>query len=98
MHGFGGIGRDLGAVKFAQYWHKMRQLGKAPSIEEYSIVHMAARGNKFMPPSNEYENSPLAEINYAYHFDKIDALFERGVACAHEGWLVNTDGRQRAAD
>ena len=69
MHGFGSIGKDLGAVKFSQYWHKMRQLGKAPSIEEYSIVHMASRGNKFMPPNNEYENSPLAEINYAYHFD-----------------------------
>jgi len=69
MHGFGGIGKDLGAVKFAQYWYKMRQLNKAPSIEEYSIAHMAARGNKFMPPTNEVENSPLAEINYAYHFD-----------------------------
>lgn len=87
IHGFGGIGRDLGAVKFAQYWHKMRQLGKAPSIEEYSIAHVAARSNKFMPPSTEYENSPLAEINYAYHFDA--GLYARylGQICQSRGVL-----------
>jgi tryptophan halogenase len=102
MHGFGGIGKDLGAVKFAQYWHKMRQLGKAPYIEEYSISHMASRGNKFMPPTMEVENSPLAEINYAYHFDAslfakyLSAKFQMQGVMRTEGKIVRVS--QREAD
>ncbi len=69
MHGFGRLGQDLATVPFEQYWLKMRRLGKAAPLEEYSIVRMAAKANKFMPPRFDVPNSPLAEINYAYHFD-----------------------------
>jgi len=69
MHGFGRLGQDLATVPFDQYWQKMRLLGKAAPLEEYSITRMAAKANKFMPPRFDVQNSPLRDINYAYHFD-----------------------------
>ena len=69
MHGFGRLGQDLATVPFEQYWLKMRRLGKAAPLEEYSIARMAAKANKFMPARHDLPNSPLAEIAYAYHFD-----------------------------
>jgi tryptophan halogenase len=69
MHGFGRLGQDLATVPFDQYWQRMRQAGKAAPLEEYSITRMAAKANKFMPPRVDVQNSPLRDINYAYHFD-----------------------------
>jgi tryptophan 7-halogenase len=69
MHGFGRIGQDLWMVGFEQYWHKMRALGKARDLADYSITRAAARVNKFMHPQTDLPNSPLAEIGYAYQFD-----------------------------
>jgi tryptophan halogenase len=69
MHGFGRLGQDLAAIPFDQYWQKMRRLGKAAPLEEYSITRMAAKAGKFMPPRHDVPNSPLGDINYAYHFD-----------------------------
>ena len=69
MHGFGRLGQDLATVPFDQYWQKMRSLGKAASLEQYSITRMAAKANKFMPARRDVANSPLNDITYAYHFD-----------------------------
>jgi tryptophan halogenase len=69
MHGFGHFGQDLWTVGFEQYWHKMHIMGKAKDLEAYSITRMASKANKFMPPRRDLENSPLNDINYAYHFD-----------------------------
>jgi len=69
MHGFGRLGQDLATVPFEQYWLKMRALGKAAPLEEYSIARMAAKAGKFMPARFDVPNSPLADIAYAYHFD-----------------------------
>jgi len=69
MHGFGRIGQDLATVPFEQYWYKMRRLGKAAPLEQYSITRMAAKAGKFMPPRFDVANSPLGDIAYAYHFD-----------------------------
>ena len=69
MHGFGSIGQDLWTVRFEQYWHKMRRLGKAADLQEYSITRMAAKANKFMPAQHDMANSPLNDIAHAYHFD-----------------------------
>jgi tryptophan halogenase len=69
MHGFGRLGQDLATVPFEQYWLKMRRLGKAAPLEQYSITRMAAKAGKFMPPRHDVPNSPLADIAYAYHFD-----------------------------
>ena len=69
MHGFGKFGQDLWTVDFYQYWLKMYQAGKAPDIENYSINRMAAKAHKFMRPPADMPNSPLSEINYAFHLD-----------------------------
>ena len=69
MHGFGRLGQDLATVPFDQYWQKMRRVGKAAPLEEYSITRLAAKANRFMPARHDVPNSPLADINYAYHFD-----------------------------
>ena len=69
MHGFGRLGQDLATVPFEQYWYKMRRLGKAAPLEQYSITRMAAKAGKFMPPRFDVANSPLGDIAYAYHFD-----------------------------
>ncbi|MCC2963331.1 tryptophan 7-halogenase [Massilia sp. IC2-278] len=69
MHGFGRLGQDLATVPFEQYWLKMRAMGKAAPLEEYSIARMAAKAGKFMPARQDVGNSPLADIAYAYHFD-----------------------------
>jgi tryptophan halogenase len=69
MHGFGRLGQDLATVPFDQYWQKMRRLGKAAPLEQYSITRMAAKANKFMPARHDVPNSPLGDITYAYHFD-----------------------------
>jgi tryptophan halogenase len=69
MHGFGRLGQELGTIGFDQYWHKMRALGKAGDLADYSITRAAARANKFMLPRADLGDSPLADIRYAYHFD-----------------------------
>jgi tryptophan halogenase len=69
MHGFGKFGQDLWTVDFYQYWLKMYQAGKAPDLEHYSINRMAAHAHKFMRPPADMPNSPLSEINYAFHLD-----------------------------
>jgi tryptophan halogenase len=69
MHGFGRLGQDLATVPFDQYWQKMRRIGKAAPLEQYSITRMAAKANKFMPARHDVPNSPLGDITYAYHFD-----------------------------
>ena len=69
MHGFGKFGQDLWTVDFYQYWLKMYQAGKAPDLENYSINRMAAKAHKFMRPPADMPNSPLSEINYAFHLD-----------------------------
>ena len=69
FHGFGKIGQDRGMLSFYQYWLKMRQMGKAGPLDEYSINTVAALQNRFMPALRDRQNSPLADIGYAFHFD-----------------------------
>jgi tryptophan halogenase len=69
MHGFGRIGQMLGTVPFDQYWQKLWQAGQAADLGEYCITRVAAQRNRFMRPTTEAGNSPLAEIAYAFHFD-----------------------------
>ncbi|MGH8853915.1 MAG: tryptophan halogenase family protein [Telluria sp.] len=102
MHGFGRLGQDLATLPFDQYWQKMRRAGKAAPLEEYSITRMAAKANKFMPPRFDVPNSPLRDINYAYHFDaSLYAKFLRKLAEARG--VVRIEGKitratQRAGD
>jgi tryptophan 7-halogenase len=102
MHGFGKFGQDLGTVDFFQYWLRAHLAGGAPDLERYSINRMAAHAAKFMRPTDEVANSPLADIVYAFHLDAgLYARYLRKYAEARgvvrtEGKIV--DVRQRAAD
>ncbi len=69
IHGFGPLGPDIGLTKFHHYWLKMHPGGDPQALEPYSINVLAARHNKFMRAQRELENSPLADIAHAYHFD-----------------------------
>ena len=96
IHGFGTVGRDQLLAKFYQYWLKMYQAGEAPDLEEFSINTVAPRLNKFMRPDMSRGDSPLADINYAFHFDAgLYAKFlrkhseQRGVVRT-EGKIVDT--------
>ncbi len=102
IHGFGILGQDLWTARFDQYWQRLRGLGKARELDEYSITRMACRHNKFMPPRRDLTNSPLSDIAYAYHFDA--SLYARYLRTVSEQRGVRrTEGKvaqvsQRAAD
>jgi tryptophan halogenase len=92
MHGFGKFGQDLWTVDFFQYWLKAHQAGGAPDLEHYSINRMAAHAAKFMRPTNEVANSPLADIVYAFHLDA--GLYARYLRTYSEGHgVVRTEGK-----
>lgn len=91
-HGFGGIGQDWGILKCYQYWLKMRQLGAAPELGEYSINTVAPRHAKFMRRRPEMKKSPLADIAYAFHFDA--SLYARYLRHYSEArGVVRTEGK-----
>lgn len=96
VHGFGRIGRDQIAAPFYQYWLKMRQQGKAPSLDHFSINTLAPRTNKFMLPLADRPTSPLADIAYAFHFDAglyakyLRMLSEQRGVTRLEGRIVDT--------
>ena len=92
IHGFGTVGRDQLLAKFYQYWLKMHQAGEAASLEEFSINTVAPRMAKFMRPDMERGDSPLADINYAFHFDAgLYAKFLRGLS--EQRGVIRTEGK-----
>lgn len=68
IHPFGTYGSDIDSVPFHQLWLKGLQQGWTPKLEEFALASTAARLGRFSRPIN-IPGSPLAEINYAYHFD-----------------------------
>ncbi len=69
IHGFGKIGQDLLWLHTHQFWLKMAGRGTVKSFDHYALNCLAARKNRFAPPDRRDPNSPLADIDYAYHFD-----------------------------
>lgn len=100
IHGFGEIGRDLGPVSCYQYWLKMRQAGEAPDLSHYSINTMAPKYAKFVRSMADMAESPLGQINNAFHFDAgLYAQYLRTFAEARgvvrtEGKIVDTQLRE----
>lgn len=81
LHGFGKIGQAMHLASFYHYWLKQRAAGGIGPLDDYSLNTAAARANKFLPPSTQHANSPLADIAYAYHFDaSLYAKYLRGYA------------------
>ncbi|NWM25046.1 tryptophan 7-halogenase, partial [Escherichia coli] len=81
-HPFGRYGLDMKGVSFHAYYLRLRQLGEAPDVDQWSLQAMAARDDKFMR-AIDAGNSPLSDLAYAYHFDAgLYAKFLRGYADA----------------
>ncbi len=92
IHGFGTIGQTLGAVSCHHYWLKMHQLGEVPDLGQYSINTAAPKQSKYMRGVPEMANSPLGDINNAFHFDAgLYARYLRGYAEARG--VVRTEGK-----
>ncbi len=69
IHGFGKIGQDLLWLRTHQFWLKMRERGAVRDFDHYALNVVAARKGRFLPPDTQNPHSPLADIDYAYHFD-----------------------------
>ncbi|QAY78098.1 tryptophan halogenase family protein [Sphingosinicella sp. BN140058] len=69
IHGFGKIGQDMLWLHPHQLWLKMTAKGQARHFDHYALNCMAARKNRFCPPDPRQTGSPLADIDYAFHFD-----------------------------
>lgn len=91
IHAFGEVGRDINAIQFYHYWLKMRQLGQAEDITEYTLTALAAYQGKFMR-SVDAGDSPLSNIAYAFHFDAgLYAKYLRDYAT--RGGVIRTEGK-----
>jgi tryptophan halogenase len=69
IHGFGKIGQDIWWLHAHQLWLKMAARGQAKHFDHYALNCLAARRNKFCLPDPTNPGSPMAGIDYAYHFD-----------------------------
>lgn len=67
-HPFGSYGADFNNLPFYQYWQRARAAGSNQTLESYSIAAQMAMQKRFTPAQN-IANSPLAQIQHAYHFD-----------------------------
>ena len=71
IHGFGKIGQDMLWLHPHQLWLAAR--ARAPEsvkhFDHYSLNCVACLKNRFAFPDKRQPNSPLADIDYAYHFD-----------------------------
>jgi tryptophan halogenase len=70
-HGFGKIGRDMLWLHPHQLWlaARARDPGRIKHFDNYSLNCVACRDNKFAFPDKRNPNSPVADLDYAYHFD-----------------------------
>ncbi|HWD68290.1 MAG TPA: tryptophan halogenase family protein [Caulobacteraceae bacterium] len=69
IHGFGKIGQDLMWLHTHQLWLKWSKMGEAKDFDHYALNCLAARQNRFCLPNPKLVNSPMADIDYAFHFD-----------------------------
>ena len=68
FHPFADIGVPIAKVPFQTLWTKMRQLGRAGSVDDYNLGSQLAMAGKFaVPVKNPTTGSSM--FNYALHFD-----------------------------
>ncbi len=94
IHGFGKIGRDMLWLHPHQLW--LAAAKRAPEsikhFDHYSINCAASLKNRFAFPDPRNRNSPLADLDYAYHFDA--SLFARFLRSESEArGVTRVEGR-----
>jgi len=68
LHGFGSTGHNLGMTPFHHYFLRAKKLGMDGDLWDYSLSTLAAYRGLFAPMET-IPDSPVAGLNYAYHFD-----------------------------
>lgn len=68
MHPFGEFGLDIEAVKFYQFWLKLRTQSDMPNIDQYCLSAVAAKMGKFTQPGTD-KRTVMSSLAYAFHFD-----------------------------
>jgi tryptophan 7-halogenase len=94
IHGFGKIGRDMLWLHPHQLWLAARERapGSVKPFDHYSIAGAAALRNRFAFPDKRNPNSPIADLEYAYHFDA--SLFARFLRAESEArGVMRVEGR-----
>ena len=91
LHGFGYIGRKVGAVSFQHVYLKGLAEGVAGPLSDYSLNNTAAYANRFNR-LDRIEGTPLSGITYAYHFDaSLYARYLRGLS--EQRGVMRKEGR-----
>src|SRR5262249_44833405 len=77
IHGFGKIGRDMLWLHPHQLWlaARARNPEAVKHFDHYSLNCVASLKNRFAFGDTRNRNSPIADLDYAYHFDA--SLFAR---------------------
>jgi tryptophan halogenase len=77
IHGFGKIGRDMLWLHPHQLWLAARERapGSVKHFDHYALNCVACLKDRFAFPDKRNPNSPLGDIDYAFHFDA--SLFAR---------------------
>ncbi|MCP5090768.1 MAG: tryptophan 7-halogenase [Gammaproteobacteria bacterium] len=68
LHGFGFVGRNVGAISFQHVYLKALAEGVAGPLSDYSLNNVAAAAGRFNRLA-KIEDTPLPGLTYAYHFD-----------------------------
>ena len=69
IHPFGPYGLNMDGIHFHHFWLRYAKMGKAPPLEQYSLMVRAARAGRFQRPEIDRPLSPLGTIAYAFQFD-----------------------------
>jgi len=94
IHGFGKIGQDMLWLHPHQLWMAARNRvpGSIKHFDHYALNCVASLKNKFAFPDARNPQSPLASIDYAYHFDA--SLFGRFLRSESEArGVTRVEGR-----
>jgi tryptophan halogenase len=94
IHGFGKIGRDMLWLHPHQLWLAARERDPASvkHFDHYALNCVACLKNRFAFPDGRNPHSPLADIDYAYHFDA--SLFARYLRSESEArGVTRVEGR-----
>ena len=79
-HPFGPYGVDMEGVSFHAYWLRLKAMGEAADLGDYSLQTIASIQSRFMRANGQL-NSPLGALAHAYHIDAgLYARFLRGYA------------------